>query len=124
MTKENTTGLARAGGSRKKRYFVLTQHSLDYYRSIECLQKMGAIAINSLCSVTEPDEKTHKEEGRLQFTFTDHSSVDIQSNLSIATAQGKHKKWSLETGPFSICFNEKQLSRETRNVAFVDRWSV
>ncbi|XP_041478739.1 unconventional myosin-X-like isoform X4 [Lytechinus variegatus] len=62
MTKENTTGIARAGGSRKKRYFVLTQHSLDYYRSIECQQKMGAIAINSLCSVTEPDEKTHKEE--------------------------------------------------------------
>lgn len=77
MTKENTTGLARAGGSRKKRYFVLTQHSLDYYRSIECLQKMGAIAINSLCSVTEPDEKTHKEEGKLQVTFTDHRSVGI-----------------------------------------------
>ncbi|XP_072179526.1 unconventional myosin-X-like [Diadema setosum] len=64
MTKETTSGpLARASSSRKKRFFVLTQHSLDCYRSIECVQKMGAIAINSLCSVTVPDEKTYKEEG-------------------------------------------------------------
>ncbi|XP_063965090.1 unconventional myosin-X-like isoform X3 [Lytechinus pictus] len=90
MTKENTTGIARAGGSRKKRYFVLTQHSLDYYRSIECQQKMGAIAINSLCSVTEPDEKTHKEEGCWKITL--HSR---RTSLNLYTASNEEAwKWT------------------------------
>ena len=66
LTKESTsTGtLARVStGSRKKRYFVLTANSLEFYRSVELQQKMGAIALNSLCSVTLPDEKVFKEEG-------------------------------------------------------------
>ena len=66
LTKESTsTGtLARVStGSRKKRYFVLTANSIEFYRSVELQQKMGAIAFNSLCSVTLPDEKTFKEEG-------------------------------------------------------------
>ena len=29
-------------------------------------------------------------------------------------------RWSLCTGSFSICFNEKPFSRETKNVVFVD----
>ena len=49
---------------------------------------------------------------------------NIQSNLSIATAQGKYKKWSLLTGSFSTRYNEKQFSRETKNVLVVDRWSL
>ncbi|XP_071802894.1 unconventional myosin-X-like isoform X2 [Asterias amurensis] len=68
LTKESTsTGtLARVStGSRKKRYFVLTANSIEFYRSVELQQKMGAIAFNSLCSVTLPDEKTFKEEGSL-----------------------------------------------------------
>ena len=32
-------------------------------------------------------------------------------------------RWSLYTGSFSTCFNEKLFSRETKNVVFVDRWS-
>ncbi|XP_022083588.1 unconventional myosin-X-like isoform X2 [Acanthaster planci] len=65
LTKESaSTGtLARVSmGSRKKRYFVLTANSLEFYRSVELEQKMGAIALNSLCSVTLPDEKIFKEE--------------------------------------------------------------
>ena len=40
----------------------------------------------------------------------------IQSILSIAMTQWKHKKWSLQTGSFSTgtCFNEKSFSRETK----------
>ncbi|XP_022083614.1 unconventional myosin-X-like isoform X5 [Acanthaster planci] len=71
LTKESaSTGtLARVSmGSRKKRYFVLTANSLEFYRSVELEQKMGAIALNSLCSVTLPDEKIFKEEGYWKFT--------------------------------------------------------
>ena len=32
-------------------------------------------------------------------------------------------RWSLCTGSFSTCFNEKPFSRETSNVVFEDRWS-
>ena len=53
----------------------------------------------------------------------------IQSNLSKATAQGKHHKnvvfvdrWSLKTDSFSACFNKKPFPRKTKNVVIVDRW--
>ena len=64
LTKETSGGtLARPGANRKKRYFILTSNSLDYYRNVDLQQKLGAIALNSLCSVTVPDEKSMKEEG-------------------------------------------------------------
>ena len=69
LTKETSGGtLARPGANRKKRYFILTSNSLDYYRNVDLQQKLGAIALNSLCSVTVPDEKSMKEEGEwIQF---------------------------------------------------------
>ncbi|KAF6125918.1 myosin X [Phyllostomus discolor] len=48
----------------KKRWFVLTHNSLDYYKSSEkSALKLGTLVLNSLCSVVPPDEKVFKETG-------------------------------------------------------------
>lgn len=49
----------------KKRWFVLTHNSLDYYKSSEKNSlKLGTLVLNSLCSVVPPDEKIFKETGK------------------------------------------------------------
>ncbi|MGH0145839.1 UNVERIFIED_CONTAM: hypothetical protein FKN15_065786, partial [Acipenser sinensis] len=49
----------------KKRWFVLTHNSLDYYKSSERnTLKLGTLVLNSLCSAVPPDEKTFKETGK------------------------------------------------------------
>lgn len=49
----------------KKRWFVLTNNSLDYYRTSERgASKLGTLVLNSLCSVVHPDEKVFKETGK------------------------------------------------------------
>lgn len=66
----------------KKRWFLLTHNSLDYYKSSERnALKLGTLVLNSLCSVVQPDEKIFKETGekkkkedrQLNFHFTDDS---------------------------------------------------
>ncbi|XP_071196791.1 unconventional myosin-X-like [Salvelinus alpinus] len=48
----------------KKRWFVLTSNSLDYYKSSErSVSKLGTLVLNSLCSVVQPDEKVYKDTG-------------------------------------------------------------
>uniref|UniRef100_A0A673AMQ9 Myosin X n=1 Tax=Sphaeramia orbicularis TaxID=375764 RepID=A0A673AMQ9_9TELE len=48
----------------KKRWFLLTHNSLDYYKSSERQAlKLGTLVLNSLCSVVQPDEKVFKETG-------------------------------------------------------------
>uniref|UniRef100_A0A8C9VX02 Myosin X n=1 Tax=Scleropages formosus TaxID=113540 RepID=A0A8C9VX02_SCLFO len=48
----------------KKRWFLLTHNSLDYYKSSErSALKLGTLVLNSLCSVVPPDEKVFKETG-------------------------------------------------------------
>uniref|UniRef100_A0A673XEI2 Unconventional myosin-X-like n=1 Tax=Salmo trutta TaxID=8032 RepID=A0A673XEI2_SALTR len=48
----------------KKRWFVLTSNSLDYYKSSERnVSKLGTLVLNSLCSVVQPDEKVFKDTG-------------------------------------------------------------
>ncbi|KAG7218961.1 hypothetical protein INR49_005539 [Caranx melampygus] len=48
----------------KKRWFLLTHNSLDYYKSSERnALKLGTLVLNSLCSVVQPDEKIFKETG-------------------------------------------------------------
>ncbi|XP_076005016.1 unconventional myosin-X isoform X2 [Genypterus blacodes] len=48
----------------KKRWFLLTHNSLDYYKSSERnALKLGTLVLNSLCSVVQPDEKVFKESG-------------------------------------------------------------
>ncbi|MEQ2207206.1 Unconventional myosin-X, partial [Xenoophorus captivus] len=51
----------------KKRWFLLTHNSLDYYKSSERnALKLGTLVLNSLCSVVQPDEKFYKESGELK----------------------------------------------------------
>nr|XP_005604395.1 unconventional myosin-X [Equus caballus] len=53
----------------KKRWFVLTHNSLDYYKSSEKnALKLGTLVLNSLCSVVPPDEKIFKETGYWNIT--------------------------------------------------------
>lgn len=53
----------------KKRWFVLTHNSLDYYKSSEKnAMKLGTLVLNSLCSVVPPDEKIFKETGYWNIT--------------------------------------------------------
>uniref|UniRef100_A0A8C2ZXE3 Myosin X n=1 Tax=Cyclopterus lumpus TaxID=8103 RepID=A0A8C2ZXE3_CYCLU len=48
----------------KKRWFLLTHNSLDYYKSSERnALKMGTLVLNSLCSVVQPDERVFKDTG-------------------------------------------------------------
>ncbi|XP_075069014.1 unconventional myosin-X [Mixophyes fleayi] len=48
----------------KKRWFVLTHNSLDYYKNSEKnALKLGTLVLNSLCSVVQPEEKIFKETG-------------------------------------------------------------
>lgn len=48
----------------KKRWFLLTHNSLDYYKNSERNSlKLGSILLNSLCSVLPPDERVNKETG-------------------------------------------------------------
>ncbi|KAM5264416.1 unconventional myosin-X [Ctenodactylus gundi] len=53
----------------KRRWFVLTHNSLDYYKSSEKnALKLGTLVLNSLCSVVPPDEKVFKETGYWNIT--------------------------------------------------------
>nr|XP_009932442.1 PREDICTED: unconventional myosin-X-like [Opisthocomus hoazin] len=48
----------------KKRWFVLTNTALDYYKSSErTAAKLGTLVLNSLCSVVQPDERVFKDTG-------------------------------------------------------------
>lgn len=48
----------------KKRWFLLTHNSLDYYKSSErSALKLGTLVLNSLCSVVQPDERVFRETG-------------------------------------------------------------
>ncbi|XP_074857772.1 unconventional myosin-X-like [Carettochelys insculpta] len=48
----------------KKRWFVLTNSALDYYKSSErTATKLGTLVLNSLCSVVQADERVFKETG-------------------------------------------------------------
>uniref|UniRef100_A0A663MYT0 Myosin X n=1 Tax=Athene cunicularia TaxID=194338 RepID=A0A663MYT0_ATHCN len=48
----------------KKRWFVLTNTALDYYKSSErTAAKLGTLVLNSLCSIVQPDERVFKDTG-------------------------------------------------------------
>uniref|UniRef100_A0A3P8US07 Myosin X, like 1 n=1 Tax=Cynoglossus semilaevis TaxID=244447 RepID=A0A3P8US07_CYNSE len=64
LQKEMKTNAKSTSLKLKKRWFVLTHNSLDYYKSSEKnSSKMGTLVLNSLCSVIQPDEKVHKATG-------------------------------------------------------------
>ncbi|KAJ3612778.1 hypothetical protein NHX12_019036 [Muraenolepis orangiensis] len=58
LHKEMKTNAKSTSLKLKKRWFVLTHNSLDYYKSAERnSSKMGTLVLNSLCSVIQPDER-------------------------------------------------------------------
>ncbi|XP_019727812.1 unconventional myosin-X [Hippocampus comes] len=64
LQKEVKTNAKSTSLKLKKRWFVLTHNSLDYYKSSERnSSKMGTLVLNSLCSVIQPDDRVHKETG-------------------------------------------------------------
>ncbi|XP_077416109.1 unconventional myosin-X isoform X1 [Vanacampus margaritifer] len=64
LQKEVKTNAKSASLKLKKRWFVLTHNSLDYYKSSERnSSKMGTLVLNSLCSVIQPDDRVHRETG-------------------------------------------------------------
>ncbi|XP_036395889.1 unconventional myosin-X-like [Megalops cyprinoides] len=64
LHKEMKSGGKSTSLKLKKRWFVLTNNSLDYYKSSErSASKLGTLVLNSLCSVVQPEEKVFKETG-------------------------------------------------------------
>uniref|UniRef100_A0A673G4E6 Myosin X, like 3 n=1 Tax=Sinocyclocheilus rhinocerous TaxID=307959 RepID=A0A673G4E6_9TELE len=64
LHKEMKAGAKSSALKLKKRWLVLTNNSLDYYKSSERnASKMGTLVLNSLCSVVQPEEKKFKETG-------------------------------------------------------------
>uniref|UniRef100_A0A6Q2WTY4 Myosin X, like 1 n=1 Tax=Esox lucius TaxID=8010 RepID=A0A6Q2WTY4_ESOLU len=64
LYKEIRSSSKSSGLKLKKRWFVLTSSSLDYYKSSErSISKLGTLVLNSLCSVVQPDEKVFKDTG-------------------------------------------------------------
>lgn len=69
LHKEMKSGAKNTSLKLKKRWFVLTSNSLDYYKSSErSASKLGTLVLNSLCSVVQPDEKVFKDTGPLSST--------------------------------------------------------
>lgn len=65
LHKEMKSGAKSTSLKLKKRWFVLTTNSLDYYKSSErSASKLGTLVLNSLCSVVQPDEKVFKDTGQ------------------------------------------------------------
>ncbi|XP_068607805.1 unconventional myosin-X [Brachionichthys hirsutus] len=64
LQKEMKTNNKSTSLKLKKRWFVLTHNSLDYYKSSERnSSKMGTLVLNSLCAIIQPDERVHRETG-------------------------------------------------------------
>uniref|UniRef100_H3DGD2 Myosin X, like 3 n=1 Tax=Tetraodon nigroviridis TaxID=99883 RepID=H3DGD2_TETNG len=63
LHKEMKSGVKSTSLKLKKRWFVLTSNSLDYYKSPERSASKGTLVLNSLCSVVQPDEKVFKDTG-------------------------------------------------------------
>jgi hypothetical protein len=73
----------------KKRWFVLTHNSLDYYKSSEKnALKLGTLVLNSLCSVVPPDEKIFKETG--------NHTPSWSWKLTTSNVTGLHLLWAKE----------------------------
>ncbi|KAK3569434.1 hypothetical protein QTP86_030061 [Hemibagrus guttatus] len=64
LHKEMRSSMKSSSLKLKKRWFVLTANSLDYYKSSErSLSRLGTLVLNSLCSVVQPDDRVFKETG-------------------------------------------------------------
>lgn len=82
----------------KKRWFVLTSNSLDYYKSPErSASKLGTLVLNSLCSVVQPDEKVFKDTGQFLGLITTYLTL-----IPFCFTAPRYKGLQTVTG-FSLC---------------------
>ncbi|KAK7939515.1 hypothetical protein WMY93_002841 [Mugilogobius chulae] len=80
LHKEMKSGAKSTSLKLKKRWFVLTTNSLDYYKSSERnATKLGTLVLNSLCSVVQPDEKVFKDTGYWNIIGAIDSKVPIET---------------------------------------------
>ncbi|XP_046700574.1 unconventional myosin-X isoform X2 [Silurus meridionalis] len=64
LHKEMKTSMKSSSLKLKKRWFVLTANSLDYYKSSErSSARLGTLVLNSLCSVVQPEDRVFKDTG-------------------------------------------------------------
>lgn len=92
LHKEMKSGAKSTSLKLKKRWFVLTTNSLDYYKSSErSTSKLGTLVLNSLCSVVQPDEKVFKDTGQfivnIILHFLDQSiynHIEVQAFVSFS----------------------------------------
>uniref|UniRef100_W5L1D5 Myosin X, like 1 n=1 Tax=Astyanax mexicanus TaxID=7994 RepID=W5L1D5_ASTMX len=70
----------------KKRWFVLTNNSLDYYKSSErSASKLGTLVLNSLCSVVQPDERLLNEA--MRWASAIQNAIDSKVPIETPTQQ-------------------------------------
>ncbi|MEQ2190908.1 hypothetical protein XENOCAPTIV_014391, partial [Xenoophorus captivus] len=84
LHKEMKSGVKSTSLKLKKRWFVLTTNSLDYYKSSERnATKLGTLVLNSLCSVLQPDEKVFKDTVQKEkgYTSLQDEAVKIFNSL-------------------------------------------
>lgn len=81
LHKEMRSSMKSSSLKLKKRWFVLTVNSLDYYKSSErSSSRLGTLVLNSLCSVAQPDDRVFKETGirrkcfKMLFNINNHFS--------------------------------------------------
>ncbi|XP_026992614.2 unconventional myosin-X isoform X2 [Tachysurus fulvidraco] len=64
LHKEMRSSVKSSSLKLKKRWFVLTANSVDYYKSSDrSSSRLGTLVLNSLCSVVQPDDRVFKETG-------------------------------------------------------------
>ncbi|XP_076837392.1 unconventional myosin-X [Brachyhypopomus gauderio] len=100
----------------KKRWFLLTHNSLDYYKSSERnALKLGSLLLNNLCSVLPPDERVYRDTGYWSVTvFGRKHSYKLYSKL-----QNEVSRWAnavqnvIDTKP-SIDTHTQQLIQDIK----------
>ena len=102
LQKEMKTNAKSTSLKLKKRWFVLTHNSLDYYKSSERnSSKMGTLVLNSLCSVIQPDERVHRETGEereikgMSWKITLNQELHMQDYVFLVHFDVRNAIWTL-----------------------------
>ncbi|KAG7258412.1 hypothetical protein CRUP_023158, partial [Coryphaenoides rupestris] len=76
----------------KKRWFVLTSSSLDYYNTSERSgAKLGTLVLNSLCSIVQPDEKVFKESVQKEKGYSSLQDEAVKIFNSLQEMEAAHE---------------------------------
>ncbi|XP_046839992.1 unconventional myosin-X-like isoform X2 [Xenia sp. Carnegie-2017] len=110
--------------SRRKRWFVLTGNSLDYYKSYaKGSPRFGSILLNSLCSVIPPSSQEDAKEGDYVFdvngrkrTYILHAKNEEEGTKWTSAIQDViESKPTIET-PFSKLITEVKNAHDNEEV--------